>query len=148
MHRHRNPHLLFLFVPSLAVFAAFFLIPLTRLALTSASGPSGFNLYLLSLTHPRYLLTLVNTIVLSIVVTLVTLIISGFTGVFLTRNQFPGKSLIVSLLTFPLAFPGVVVGFMIILLVGRQGLIGDVSRFCLIQLRDSFWVISIFPFPG
>jgi putative spermidine/putrescine transport system permease protein len=31
------------------------------------------------------------------------------------------------MLTFPLAFPGVVVGFMIILLAGRQGLIGDIS---------------------
>jgi putative spermidine/putrescine transport system permease protein len=31
------------------------------------------------------------------------------------------------MLTFPLAFPGVVVGFMIILLAGRQGLIGDIT---------------------
>ncbi|MGE0613706.1 MAG: ABC transporter permease, partial [Hyphomicrobiales bacterium] len=31
-------------------------------------------------------------------------------------------------LTFPLAFPGVVVGFMVILLAGRQGLIGEVSK--------------------
>jgi putative spermidine/putrescine transport system permease protein len=30
-------------------------------------------------------------------------------------------------MTLPLAFPGVVVGFMVILLAGRQGLIGDVS---------------------
>jgi len=32
------------------------------------------------------------------------------------------------MLTFPLAFPGVVVGFMVIMLAGRQGLIGDLSR--------------------
>jgi putative spermidine/putrescine transport system permease protein len=32
------------------------------------------------------------------------------------------------MLTFPLAFPGVVIGFLIILLAGRQGLIGDVSN--------------------
>ena len=32
------------------------------------------------------------------------------------------------MLTFPLAFPGVVVGFMIILLAGRQGLIGEVTN--------------------
>ena len=31
------------------------------------------------------------------------------------------------MLTFPLAFPGVVVGFMIILLAGRQGLIGEIT---------------------
>ena len=32
------------------------------------------------------------------------------------------------MLTFPLAFPGVVVGFMIILLAGRQGLIGEITQ--------------------
>ena len=32
-----------------------------------------------------------------------------------------------ALTTFPLAFPGVVVGFMVIMLAGRQGLIGDVA---------------------
>ena len=35
---------------------------------------------------------------------------------------------LVAMLTFPLAFPGVVVGFMVILLAGRQGLIGEISR--------------------
>ena len=32
------------------------------------------------------------------------------------------------MLTFPLAFPGVVVGFMIILLVGRKGLVGELTE--------------------
>jgi putative spermidine/putrescine transport system permease protein len=31
------------------------------------------------------------------------------------------------MLTFPLAFPGVVIGFMVIMLAGRQGLIGDIA---------------------
>ncbi len=128
MHRRASLYVLFMIAPALAVFGAFFLLPLARLAVTSAAGPSGFKIYLLSLTNPRYFTTLLNTIVLSIAVTLTTLIISGFSGVFLTRNDFPGKSFIVSMLTFPLAFPGVVVGFMIILLVGRQGLIGDITE--------------------
>ena len=42
-------------------------------------------------------------------------------GLFLQRHRFPGRAVLVALLTFPLAFPGVVVGFMIILLAGRQG---------------------------
>ena len=91
--------------PALAVFGAFFLLPLARLAITSAAGPFGVKVYLLSLTNPRYFTTLLNTLVLSVAVTLATLIISGFSGVFLSRNHFRGKSLIVSMLTFPLAFP-------------------------------------------
>jgi len=49
-------------------------------------------------------------------------------GVFLQRNAFRGRSLLIAMLTFPLAFPGVVVGFMVILLAGRQGLIGQVAQ--------------------
>lgn len=126
--KRNNWLLLGMFVPTFAVFVAFFLLPLARLAVASALGPSGVRVYLATITTPRYLETLIYTILLSIGVTVVTLIISSIAGVFLTRNEFRGKSLLVSMLTFPLAFPGVVVGFMIILLVGRQGLIGDITK--------------------
>jgi len=59
--------------------------------------------------------------------TIATLVISGIAGVFLTRNRFPGRALITALLTLPLAFPGVVIGFMVIMLAGRQGLIPEVT---------------------
>lgn len=60
--------------------------------------------------------------------TVATLIISGISGVFLQRHKFPGNAVLVSMLTFPLAFPGVVIGFMVIMLAGRQGLIGDITQ--------------------
>ena len=44
------------------------------------------------------------------------------------RTLAPGRTVLIAMLTFPLAFPGVVVGFLIILLAGRQGLIGDLSN--------------------
>ena len=59
--------------------------------------------------------------------TIVSLVVATIAGLFLQRTRFPGRSVLVAMLTFPLAFPGVVVGFMIILLAGRQGLIGDVT---------------------
>jgi len=128
MDQRINRMLLLLIAPAAAVFGAFFLLPLARLAVASLAGPSGAAVYLHVLTTPRYLVTLLNTIGLSLAVTLMTLVLSGICGVFLTRNRFWGKSILVSLLTFPLAFPGVVVGFMIILLVGRQGLVGDLTQ--------------------
>jgi len=128
MQNRINLYLIFMIAPALAVFGAFFLLPLARLAITSAAGPSGFGIYLASLTTPRYFETLVYTLLLSAGVTLVTLTVSGVSGVFLTRNEFHGKNVLVSMLTFPLAFPGVVVGFMIILLVGRQGLVGNITK--------------------
>ncbi len=129
MQRRILPYLLIMFIPAFTVFSAFFLLPMARLALTSASGPKGLRVYLELLTTPRYVEALIATVLLSAGVTLFTLVISGIVGVFLTRNDFPGKSVLASMITFPLAFPGVVVGFMIILLVGRQGVVGEATKF-------------------
>ena len=113
--------------PALAVFAAFWLLPMARLVSVGASGPDGARAYLAVVTNARYFRSLVSTVALSAGVTVATLVISLVAGIFLQRNRFPGRGLLVSLLTLPLAFPGVVVGFLVILLAGRQGLIGDVT---------------------
>lgn len=114
-------------LPLAAVTLAFFLLPMARLVVTGAEGPQGLAEYLALLIEPRYRATLINTVLLATVTTVVTLIVATIAGVFLQRHRFPGRSVLIAMLTFPLAFPGVVVGFMIILLAGRQGLIGALS---------------------
>src|SRR5690606_22836139 len=65
----------------------------------------------------------------SLAATLATLVVSLPAGRFLARHRhFAGRRLLISLLMFPLAFPGVVVGFLIILLAGRQGVIGALTK--------------------
>ena len=117
----------FCLVPLAVVTTAFFLLPMGRLVVTGGGGPQGFSGYLAILTEPRYRVTLLNTVLLATATTVVTLIVATVAGMFLQRHRFPGRAVLVAMLTFPLAFPGVVVGFMIILLAGRQGLIGDLS---------------------
>jgi len=114
-------------VPALAVFAAFWLLPMARLAQVGGSGPDGFAAYLAVVTNGAYFRSLVSTVALSVGVTVVTLALSLVAGLFLQRNRFPGRGLLVSLMTLPLAFPGVVVGFLVILLAGRQGLVGELT---------------------
>ncbi|HXP97143.1 MAG TPA: ABC transporter permease [Telmatospirillum sp.] len=114
--------------PAVTVFSAFWLLPMARLAVFAGTGPSGWNAYLAVLTHPQYLESLISTVLLSVAVTAATLGIGGVTGFFLSRNEFRGRSALVGMLTLPLAFPGVVVGFMVILLAGRQGLIGLLTQ--------------------
>ncbi len=63
------------------------------------------------ITQPQYLQSLFNTVLLSLAVTLVTLAIASVVGCFLARQRFAGRGTLLALLTFPLAFPGVVVGF-------------------------------------
>ena len=108
--------------------AVFFLLPMVRLVIAGAGGPEGLSAYAAILTEPRYRATLINTVLLAAATTGVTLVIATVAALFLQRNQFPGRAVLIAMLTFPLAFPGVVVGFMIILLAGRQGLIGDITQ--------------------
>lgn len=119
--------LIALALPAGIVFAAFFLLPLVRLFIIGASGKEGLAAYAAIVTNKGYFSSLVSTILLAGATTLATLAISGVAGVFLQRNRFPGNNILVAMLTLPLAFPGVVIGFMVIMLAGRQGLIGDLS---------------------
>jgi putative spermidine/putrescine transport system permease protein len=114
-------------LPALTVFAAFWLLPMARLVAVGAGGPLGAAAYATIVTDRRYFASLVSTVALSAAVTLATLVIASIAGMFLQRNDFAGRRLLVALLTFPLAFPGVVVGFMVIMLAGRQGLIGALT---------------------
>jgi len=114
-------------VPALAVFAAFWLLPMARLVQVGASGPDGIAAYFAVVTNANYFRSLASTVALSAGVSVVTLVLSLIAGIFLQRNRFSGRGVLISLMTLPLAFPGVVVGFLVILLVGRQGLVGDVT---------------------
>ena len=120
-------HDLALSLPALVVAVAFFLVPMGRLALVGASGENGWAAYLSVLTNPRHGEVMVATLLLSASVTLATLALSTAVALFLVPARLPGRGALIAALTFPLAFPGVVIGFLIILLAGRQGLVGQVT---------------------
>jgi len=127
MHLARLNHFALL-LPAGVFFIAFFLLPLARLLVVGGSGPQGYAAYAAILTDAGYFASLVSSLALAVATTVATLMISGIAGVFLQRNAFPGRATLVAMLTLPLAFPGVVVGFMVIVLAGRQGLIGSLTQ--------------------
>jgi putative spermidine/putrescine transport system permease protein len=113
----------------LAIFvAAFFLLPMGQLIVRSFTSRTGGITYAEIVATPRYLSSLVATLTVAFLTTIITLFLSTLVGLFLARTRFRGRALLLAVLTFPLAFPGVVVGFLIILLAGRQGLIGEMTR--------------------
>src|SRR4051812_18783769 len=81
---------------------AFFLLPMVRLVVVGAEGPQGLAGYLAILTEPRYRATLINTVVLAAATTTVTLIVATIAGMFLQRHRFPGRAVLIAMLTFPL----------------------------------------------
>jgi putative spermidine/putrescine transport system permease protein len=121
--------------PAAALFAAFWLLPMARLAMLPAS--KGWATYFAVLTEPRYLASLVQTTVLSVAVTVVALGLAAAVGLYLGRRSFAGKRLLIATLTMPLAFPGVIVGFFVILLGGRQGTLATLSE-ALVGTRITF----------
>ncbi|CAM3619030.1 Sulfate transport system permease protein CysW [Vibrio aerogenes CECT 7868] len=150
-----------LILPAGIICLAFFLLPLTRLVWLSASG--GGAGYLAIITDPVYYRSLLSTVVLSVTVTVISLVIATVTGLFLTDSRlegqssqgkssqgqlsqgkpsqgkaFRGKTLLIAMLSFPLAFPGVVIGFFIIMLGGRQGLVAQLS----LALSGERWVFA------
>jgi putative spermidine/putrescine transport system permease protein len=114
-------------VPAAAFFAVFFILPMFRLFLVGGSGASGWAAYMAIVTDHSYFSSLLATFGVALITTLASLLIGSIVGVFLQRHRFPGRRALVALITLPMAFPGVVVGFMVIMLAGRQGLISQLS---------------------
>jgi len=113
----------------LAIFTlAFLILPLARLALAAGTGERGLMAFLAILTDARYRDSLIATLLLAIATTALTLLLATIAAQTLANRRFFGRGLLLALLTFPLAFPGVVVGFMMILLGGRLGLMGSVGK--------------------
>ncbi len=59
----------------------------------------------------------------------------------LARKQFVGKSLLDSIIHLPLVLPPVVIGYVLLVLMGRRGLIGE-------WLYDSFGIVFAFNWKG
>jgi putative spermidine/putrescine transport system permease protein len=133
--RRSSPVLVACSAPALAFFVVFWLIPAGMLLVLPARA--GITSYFLTLTDTLYLQILAQTLVLAAIVTAATLALGGLTGVALARHRFAGRALLISLLTLPLSFAGVIVGFYIILMGGRQGLLAVLTE-ALIGERISF----------
>ncbi|MGE9552362.1 ABC transporter permease [Erwinia amylovora] len=116
-------------VPALVFFAAFWLLPFATLVMMGMQPDNStrINAYWTILTQAQYLRSLGVTVLLSLLVSVLAVAICAIVGCFLARHRFAGRALLLVVLTFPLAFPGVVVGFLVVMLAGRQGLLAQIG---------------------
>lgn len=113
-----------LLAPLLLVLLTMLLIPLVVLAAMGLRGTDGsltIDNYMMVLLNTRYRNGLLTSIALASTVTFATMLASTALAYTLVRDQLPATALIRALFTFPLSFPGIVVGFMTIILFGRTG---------------------------
>lgn len=73
--------------------------------------------------------------------TLVDLLLGVAVGYLLARRRFPGRELLDTLLTLPMVMPPTVLGYYLLVLIGRQGWLGA-------WLQDSFGINLIFTWQG
>ena len=114
-------------LPTLVVLLAFFVLPIIRLLPASVSADEGLMLYAEIITNPRYASSMISTIGSPSSSPRRACSSEPSQGSFL-KERLPGRNAVVSLMTLLLSFPGVVVGFMIIMLGGRNGLLGMATQ--------------------
>ncbi|TFC84262.1 ABC transporter permease [Cryobacterium sp. TMT3-29-2] len=121
-------------LPGLAVLAWFLVRPLSGLVVDSLHLTSlgvrspGLTLvnYQTIATDAALRSSMVTTVVLALVVTVITLLICTPTALTLARSGPRLSAIIDAVLVFPLALPGIVIGFFVIVLLGRNGLVSQI----------------------
>ena len=79
-------------------------------------------------TDPFLRGTMYLSIGLSVVVSVLSIVLCIGPAWLLVRKDFPGKRIFRAILTLPMAFSGVIIGFLAVIMIGRIGFIPQVSR--------------------
>ena len=107
------------------VYVGFLIIaPITGLVLGAFAN--GVGEVLAVFKDPHVLEAFGLTIKISLLVVVIQAVFGTAVAWMLVRDHFPGKSLINGLIDLPFAMSPVVVGYMLLLLFGRQGLLAPV----------------------
>lgn len=125
----RNPAPLLLCLPLMIVMLALLFWPLAHLfqqsLILSEAPATGLSLrnYLEIVTVSRYRQALIWSLELSLAVAAGSTLICLAPARLFSRYQFRGKRLMRGILTLPMTFAGMIVGFLMVILLGRSGFI-------------------------
>jgi len=84
--------------------------------------------YLSVFTDPYYRETLALSLLLSTVVSVISIVLCMGPAWLLVRKEFVGKRIFRALLTVPMAFSGIIIGFLAVIMIGRMGVIPVVTH--------------------
>lgn len=124
----------------LAVSYVGILIFVPILALVVGALQEGIGALISSLNQPDVLQAFRLTLSISIIVVIIHVIFGTLTAWVLVRHRFPGRNLINGLIDLPFAISPVVVGYMLLLLFGRNGIFAPVL--------ESLGIKVVFAVPG
>eukprot|EP00271_Cylindrocystis_brebissonii_P002844 TRINITY_DN13616_c3_g1_i1.p1 TRINITY_DN13616_c3_g1~~TRINITY_DN13616_c3_g1_i1.p1 ORF type:complete len:411 (-),score=66.41 TRINITY_DN13616_c3_g1_i1:631-1863(-) len=89
---------------------------------------NGIGPFIANLLDPDFLHAVKMTLLIAGIVVPINTVFGLIMGIWLTRNDFPGKAALISFMDLPFSISPVVVGLMLMLLYGRQGLFAPLLR--------------------
>jgi sulfate/thiosulfate transport system permease protein len=119
----RSPIQRILVVVVLAYAAVLLIAPLV--AIFGGALEDGIGAVWAALTTPDALAALRLTFILAIIASVINVVLGVITAWVLVRHNFPGKALFNALVDLPFVVSPVIVGFVIIVLFGREGWLKD-----------------------
>ena len=91
--------------------------------------------------EPSLWITLALTLKVAAWATAINLVLGVTAGWLLARHRFPGRELVGAVLTLPLVLPPTVIGYYLLVVIGKRGWLGQ-------WLNDSFGITLIFTWQG
>eukprot|EP01025_Chloroclados_australasicus_P033857 TRINITY_DN3463_c0_g1_i1.p1 TRINITY_DN3463_c0_g1~~TRINITY_DN3463_c0_g1_i1.p1 ORF type:complete len:400 (+),score=37.77 TRINITY_DN3463_c0_g1_i1:182-1201(+) len=99
----------------------------------------GIGPFIENIMEPDFLHAIKMTVLLSLVTIPINTLFGIGAAIFLSRNEFPGKTVLISMLDLPFSISPVVVGLMFVLLYGREGWFAPLIR------QSGFEIVFAFP---
>ncbi|RQG92999.1 ABC transporter permease subunit [Natrarchaeobius halalkaliphilus] len=131
-------------VPFALLFVLFLGIPLYRLFELSFQSETFLGHYVNIFAVGRYRNALFMSFAISILVTAVSIVLGLFMAYFLARREFTGKRLVVAIISFPISFPGVLVAWAMIVVLGRTGVLPQFLAFLSGESASTFAIVFSF----
>jgi putative spermidine/putrescine transport system permease protein len=135
-------------LPMIALFGWLLLLPLVSFVARSLRRPDGggftWSNYTVIFTDDGFRTSLVNSVEVAVFSTALALLVSVPTALYLAAAGTRMRMFADALLTFPLSLPGVVIGFFVIVLFGRAGLVPAASE----QLTGDKHLVVAYAMPG
>lgn len=110
-------------LPLVIIFFLFLGIPMYRLFELSFQSERLLGHYRNIFEVARYRNALLMSIGISTLVTGISIVLGLFMAYFIGRREFVGKRIVVAIISFPISFPGVLIAWAMIVVLGRSGVL-------------------------
>ncbi|MFQ3476712.1 ABC transporter permease subunit [Halonotius sp. F2-221B] len=109
-------------LPLAILYLLFLGLPLATIVQLSLQGETLWSNYVAVFTEAAYRQSILVSLQIAVTVTVITTLVGLTIAYFLSKNEFPGKRIVISIINFPTSLPGILIAWGIIVVVGRQGI--------------------------